>query len=93
MPPPLSRREILARLSFLFVVAPIAGCTGALSQADADLRLRTLHYVDRSPNPKQTCSGCQQFKSHGKDQCGGCVVVRGPVSPAGRCSQWAAKPV
>ena len=96
----ISRRET-GRYLLVLLAAALPACrhdiectdTDGLSAADIELRVRTLGYVDRSPNSAQICSGCQQFKSRGENVCGGCVVVRGPISPRGRCSKWAAKPV
>jgi len=95
----VSRRD--AACYFLVLLAgPVAACkrelectdTTGLSAADVELRARTLGYVDRSPNPAQTCSGCQQFKPGAEGACGRCVVVRGPVNPRGHCAKWSAKP-
>ncbi len=93
-----SRRDV-ARGALSVVALLLVGCdapllctdTSQLSPADVELRERTLGYVDRSPDVKRTCSGCQQFKPHGEKTCGACVVVRGPVNPAGRCQKWAGK--
>jgi hypothetical protein len=96
---PIPRREA-TRLLLLLAASPLIACgrqlectdTSDLSPADRELRGRTLRYTDTSPNPKEACRGCQQFKPRGENECGGCVVVRGPVNPGGRCSKWAGKP-
>src|ERR1700721_4425452 len=95
----IARRETVRYLAML-LVAPFAGCkrdlectdTTHLSAADLELRVRTLRYADRRPNPTQTCSGCQHVKARGEDVCGGCAVVRGPINSRGRCAKWAARP-
>jgi hypothetical protein len=99
MPFSISRRDS-TRYLLAVLLAPLVACkrslectdTNTLSAADLDLRVRTLRYRDRSEDPARTCSGCQQFKPHGEDACGACVVVRGPINPRGQCAKWAAKP-
>ena len=96
---PLTRREAALALLALSA-APFLACrrglectdTSQLSAADLQLRVDTLRYTDESPDPKQHCAGCQQFKPRGDGACGACVVVRGPINPQGRCKRYAAKP-
>jgi hypothetical protein len=95
------RRDATLGLLALVVAPSLAACNrelectdiSQLSAADVELRKRALGYMDQSPEPERTCSGCQQFKPKGEKACGGCVVVRGPINPKGRCRKWAAKPV
>ncbi len=67
-------------------------CTdvSSLSGADRDLR-QTLKYVDKSPESDKNCENCNFFKPAGKDKCGSCTLVKGPIHPMGHCTSWAAK--
>jgi hypothetical protein len=100
MAPRIARRQLTRGLLVILAAPQATGCrhdlectdTSQLSPADLELRTRTLAYVDKSPDPKQACASCQQFKPRGADKCGACVVLRGPIDPRGRCRKWAAKP-
>ena len=49
-------------------------------------------YVKQSPDPERNCGNCSLHipPVAGKD-CGGCLLFKGPVNPAGYCIQYAAK--
>ncbi len=49
-------------------------------------------YVKQSPDPERNCDNCSLHipPVAGKD-CGGCLLFKGPVNPAGYCIQYAAK--
>ena len=49
-------------------------------------------YVKQSPEPERNCSNCSLHipPVAGKD-CGGCLLFKGPVNPAGYCIQYVAK--
>ena len=99
-----SRREMLRHTVHLAVIgaAPILlnACTkpefhcedvSGLSKDDAELR-SALEYQDRSPHgDKKNCSICAFYKAGGKNECGECTLVRGPIHPLGYCNSWAAK--
>lgn len=101
----LSRRELLrnsAALSALAVLgaaacsksAPAAPvCTDTTGLAATDVAIRTsLSYADLSPEVGKSCISCQQFLPAAKaGTCGGCKVVKGPISPAGYCKSFAPK--
>jgi hypothetical protein len=70
---------------------PECSDTSSLTPSERDMRSSTLGYVDRSPDATKTCSGCQQFSRVPGSACGRCAVVRGPISPQGRCKKWAAR--
>jgi len=100
----LSRREMLGHSVRLAVIgsAPILlnACTkpefhcedvSALSEDDAELR-SALEYRDRSPHgEKKNCGACAFYKAGGKNECGQCTLVKGPIHPLGYCNSWAAK--
>jgi hypothetical protein len=100
----LARRTLLRSTVHLAVLSSVPvllqGCKEAeftcddisgLSKEDAQLRA-TLEYRDRSPyDEAKNCSKCAFFVAGGKDQCGQCTVVKGPIDPRGYCNSWAAK--
>lgn len=49
-------------------------------------------YVKQSVDPERNCGNCSLHLPPvaGKD-CGGCLLFKGPVNPAGYCIQYAAK--
>lgn len=68
-------------------------CTDTSGLNDSQIASRTVNeYVDRTPNPAQTCDNCALFQPADPNQCGGCSVVAGPIHPKGWCKVWVAKP-
>jgi hypothetical protein len=69
-------------------------CNDTRDLSPTDLTIRTsLAYVERSPEPKKTCDGCLQFvPGTSVRACGTCRFVKGPISPAGFCKAFVAKP-
>ncbi len=61
-----------------------------LSEIDLNAR-KKLGYVKESPIADRTCDKCKLWlpPAAGK-QCGGCMLFKGPVYPAGYCIYWAA---
>jgi hypothetical protein len=65
----------------------------SLSVAENGLR-KDRHYVEESPDPTKTCSGCGFFKlDEGGGACGRCEIFQGPANAKGHCDSWAAKQV
>jgi hypothetical protein len=65
--------------------------TAGLAPADAEGR-KSLAYTEPTPDPNKPCSKCVQFvEPVSSDVCGGCKVLKGPISPNGTCKVWAAK--
>ncbi len=98
----ITRRAALGRvvaLPLAAVLPALAGCsktphcedTSALSPDDAHIRSEIAAYVDQSPDPNKHCSACAQFNPAGKDACGTCKVVKGPINPNGYCKLFVAK--
>jgi hypothetical protein len=94
--PRIGRREALLGAGALFV----AGCgkdkssftcmdVSALSAEDAQARAQS-QYVDRTTEAGKNCESCQQFVE-GKDGCGTCKLLKGPVHPWGYCKVYAKK--
>ena len=70
---------------------PICTDTKGLSPDDAKVR-ETLAYQDRAPDKTKSCDHCAQFvEPPSADVCGGCKVLKGPISPAGTCKVFAPK--
>lgn len=98
---PVSRRKLLlGGVAGLATLAGLSGCQKAQFSCDGvvglsveDLQLRrTLGYVDRSPDPKKSCSLCQQFEpAPSNGSCGRCKMIKGPIHPEGNCKVYALK--
>lgn len=94
-----SRRDVLVRLALLPAAAAFgAACKGGLDCTDtsalsgAELTQRNnVAYVDKAADPEKTCDKCGLFQSKGPETCGGCTLIKGPVSPKGGCNSFAAK--
>jgi hypothetical protein len=100
----LSRREILRGSVHLAIIGSVSmvlgGCSktplectdiSALDAADRQLR-ESLEYQDQSPLGKdKSCQSCEFFKPAGRNECGSCTLIQGPINPAGYCNSWAAK--
>ena len=99
----LSRRHLLQNAAALGTFAVLgatacskpkgapAVCTDTTGLAASDVAVRTtLGYVDASPEPGKSCLTCQQYIGAKEDgACGGCKVLKGPISPAGYCKSFA----
>lgn len=67
-------------------------CNDVTGLAPADAQMRTSQgYTDRSPEAAKQCANCQLYKPAAPEQCGGCTVLKGPVSPKGYCKLWVVK--
>lgn len=63
----------------------------ALSEADVATR-NALEYVELSTEEGKDCTNCEQWQDPETDGgCGTCLVVPGPINPAGYCSSWTEK--
>ncbi len=71
------------------VCADVAGLTASEQSLRASMK-----YVEKSPDPAKTCSGCSFFTAgEGAAACGTCeMYTGGPANPGGHCDSWAAKP-
>jgi hypothetical protein len=95
--PNLSRRRLLVLGGLVLL-----GCkkddkpatctdTSQLSKQDADSRM-LLGYVEPAPSPAMQCAKCAQYiEAPSAGACGGCKVLKGPISPAGYCKVFAPK--
>jgi hypothetical protein len=93
-----NRRQFLAAL----LTASLVGCkkrregplvctdVSGLDPVDRKNRAR-LGYVDRSPKADRNCENCSIWRPKGKNECGGCTVIRGPIHPKGYCRSWSPK--
>jgi hypothetical protein len=92
----MNRRELLTGAGALFLL----GCAkdkssfacmdvSALSAEDQQARAQSS-YVDRTTEAGKNCESCQQFIA-GKDGCGSCKLLKGPVHPWGYCKVYAQK--
>ena len=70
---------------------PTSTHTTGLSADEAQART-ALGYEDRSDDPQRACDRCVQWiAAPSEGACGGCKVLKGPISPAGTCKAFAAK--
>jgi hypothetical protein len=51
---------------------------------------KALGYTNLSPIPDKPCNTCKLWIPEKEGQeCGGCMLFAGPVSPEGHCTYWA----
>jgi hypothetical protein len=75
------------------VVKEPSDCNDLSGVSDQDVELRKkFAYVNESPIPDNQCNSCNLYlpPANGK-KCGGCMLFKGPVHPAGYCTYWAPK--
>ncbi len=75
--------------------ASASACVDVDSLTASEHSLReSMHYVEKAPNPAESCAGCEFFTADpGGGACGTCqMFVGGPANPTGHCDSWAAKP-
>lgn len=74
-----------------------SNCTDLSGLSDQEKKRRkqmvkSLQYVEDSPNEKKYCSNCQLYvESDYGEGCGGCTLFPGPVNADGYCNSWAAQ--
>ncbi len=102
----LSRRHFLAACSGLVAAAGCAGgqapqaeapadpCMDVRGLSQAETATRTaVNYIAETPFSDQRCDNCQFWLPPAEGaSCGGCVIVKGPIHPAGHCTSWAPPP-
>jgi High potential iron-sulfur protein len=93
-----SRREVIlhcVRVVSTACLLPAALRARAAEQtcvdpASASLR-ESLNYVDPAPDAATQCGACGFFTGEGKQSCGECMIMSGPVSRTAHCDSWGAK--
>jgi hypothetical protein len=67
-------------------------CADPKALGEAERRQRQLdNYVENSPDPRTTCSGCGFFTPAAEPgACGNCRLFNGPANPKGKCDDWTA---
>lgn len=100
----IRRREALRSLATLSlsVIAPAAlvACSKkttcldvtGLSTDEVSQRNNIADYVDLTPDAAKKCSRCVHYVPAAPNACGGCKVVKGPISAEGTCKLFVAKP-
>ncbi|MFB6099179.1 MAG: high-potential iron-sulfur protein [Salinibacter sp.] len=53
--------------------------------------VKSLQYVEETPNPKKNCGNCQLYQKGEYGSCGGCQLFPGPVTKNGYCNSWTPK--
>ena len=62
-------------------------------QAQSQQLRQSLGYVDQSVEASKNCSNCALFvAAEAGAACGGCNLIKGPISPSGYCNSWSQKP-
>ncbi len=67
-------------------------CDDLTNVSDGEIKKRhSLGYVKKSTVPENFCSNCALYIPPKANQdCGGCILFKGPVYNEGHCVQWAA---
>ena len=70
---------------------PCGDLTGLTEQ---EKQMRTaLQYAEATPIAEKRCDNCQLYiVPEAGAACGGCKILKGPITAAGYCTSWAAKP-
>ena len=64
--------------------------TSGLTQDQIEVR-ENFEYVEKAPDPSQTCDVCEFYKQPASGEyCGGCTLFAGPVNPQGHCNSFSA---
>ncbi len=95
----ISRKEFLVKTSIIGLTLAAGNSIFAGPKCDDTKGLKPdeikqrkdLKYTDNSPNPKQNCANCALYVPPKGGPCGGCNLIKGPVSPEGWCTSWVAK--
>lgn len=68
-------------------------CSDFSGVSETDLKAREkLGYVKESPIEDRTCNNCNLWlPPPANEQCGKCMLFKGPVYSAGYCTYWAAR--
>ena len=68
-------------------------CNDLSGVKDEEIRKRqTLGYATKSPVPENYCGNCGLYiPLSTENNCGGCILFKGPVYKEGHCAQWVAK--
>ena len=98
------RRELLTRALLVGTAAAVSSslleacggssltCTDTAGLSGDEMTARSTNgYVDKSPDAAKACSKCNFFQGKGENACGGCMVLKGPINPAGSCKLWVLK--
>ena len=94
-----SRRDVLLRLA-LFPAAAAFGlacksgpdCTDTSALTGPEITQRqSLGYVDKAADATKACKLCNLYQAKGPEECGGCTLMKGPISPEGGCNSFAPK--
>ncbi len=75
----------------LLAVQPKCDNVSGLTKEEIEQR-KALKYVDNSPEKGKLCSNCALYvPAKAGSQCGGCTLIKGPISPNGWCTSWVPK--
>ncbi len=73
----------------------VAGaCNDLTGLTDQEKQMRgALQYIEVTDIPDKRCDNCQLYiQPEGASACGACKILKGPVTPGGHCTSWAAMP-
>lgn len=72
---------------------PVSSCDDLTGVSESDLGVRKkLGYVEESPIAENKCHNCNLYlPPKPAQQCGGCVLFKGPVFTDAYCTYWAPK--
>ena len=74
--------------------ATAGACNDLTGLTDQEKQMRgALQYVEVTDIPDKRCDNCQLYiLPEGASACGACKILKGPVTPGGHCTSWAAMP-
>jgi hypothetical protein len=98
----IHRREALVRFLTIAGASAFPGallacnskpsCNDVSGLSTDDITARSdARYLDKAADATKTCATCVQFQPKPQGGCGGCKVLKGPVSPEGGCKLWASR--
>lgn len=69
----------------------VENCNDYSKVSASEIKKReSLGYVESTPIPDKHCSNCQLYIPAKEGQnCGGCILFKGPVFEEGYCTYWA----
>ncbi len=83
--------KLLKSSKELEAVQPKCDDVSGLKKEEIEQR-KALKYTDNSPEKGKLCSNCALYvPAKPGSQCGGCTLIKGPISPNGWCTSWIPK--
>lgn len=81
--------QAAATMSLLTIVTRAAAAELACVSVSSESLRESLNYADPSPDRAKQCADCGFYA--GKERCGECQIMSGPVSGSAHCDSWSAR--